>query len=181
MMCAASPLGGYSAATLLSAPKHVPLQLHLSAHGRRLQLEKRPGESAEHLVCKGLLWALLLPSHPTAECELDLGLRYTPDVVALGADGAPCWWCEAGHVKASKLGDLASTFPHARFSVAKWGRSDLRGYASQLTGQLRLPRTRTAPFELISFPDDSVERFVSDDGEVRVDFDDLEVVSLGEG
>ena len=99
---------------------------------------------------------------------------------ALGADGAPRWWGECGSVKASKLGDLACAFPDARISVAKWGRSDLRGYAARLRTELpTLPRTRTAPFELISFPAD-LERFLSDDGELDVSFDDLDVVALNE-
>jgi hypothetical protein len=125
------------------------------------------------------------------------------------------WWGECGSVKASKLSDLARAFPHARFSVAKWGRSDLRGYASQLRGQLTLPPTRTAPFDLVSFPADSIERcertrpasapprgthshslapprltrlvrgiapvaVVSDEGELRIGFDDLDVVPLAD-
>lgn len=174
-------LGGYTPATLLSAPKHEPLTLHLSAAGRGVQLEKAPGESVQHLVLKGLLWALLLPTHPDAACELDLGLRYKPDVVAIDPmSGKPCWWGECGSVKASKLGDLAAAFPQARISVAKWGRSDLRGYAGQLKSQLVLPPRlyRTAPFELLSFPADSIERFVAEDGQLSVSFDDVQVVPL---
>ena len=102
-----SPLGGYRAATLLSAPKHAPLTLHLTADATprplTLRLDKRPGESAEHLLLKALLWCCLLPTHPDAQCERDLGLRYTPDVVALGEDGrTPVWWGECGSVKATK-------------------------------------------------------------------------------
>ena len=172
-------LDGYSAATLLTAPKHAPLTVELSAHGRSVRLAKRPGESAHHLLLKGLLWACALPLHPEAQCELELGLRYRPDVVALGADGVtPCWWGECGSVKPSKLASLASTFPQAHIAVAKWGRSDLRGYASQLRGELALPRTRTAPFSLVSFPDDSLDRFLTDEGELRVSFDDLDIVEL---
>ena len=175
LMC----LGGYTSDTLLSAPKHAPLTLQLQASGRQLSLTKNPGESAEHLVLKALLWALLLPSHPEAKIEADLGLRYTPDVVALGDDSTPIWWGECGSVKSSKLSDLASAYPNARFSVAKWGRSDLRGYAATLSGELALPPGRTAPFELISFPADSVDRFVSDSGELSISWDQLEVISLG--
>ncbi len=173
-----APLGGRTTANLLAAPKHAPLQLSLTAHGRRLRLSKRAGESAEHLLLKALLWACVLPRHPGAQCERDLGLRYTPDVVALGADGTPCWWGECGSVKPSKLADLARDFPHAHLCVAKWGRSDPRGYASQLRSQLALPPTRTAPCEVVSFPADSVDRFVSDDGQLYVSFDDLDVVAF---
>lgn len=175
-----APLGGYTSATLLSAPKHVPLTLTLTAHGRRTSVSKNPGETAEHLVLKVLLWALLLPTHPSVEIERDLGLRYRPDVVALDDAGSPEWWCECGSVKASKLGNLASAFPRARISVAKWGRGDLRGYAGTLKAQLpELPPT--VDFDLISFPADSCERFISDEGELSIAFDDLDVVPLHVG
>lgn len=174
-----SALGGYSPSTLLGAPKHEPLEVALHvASGRSVHLSKSPGESVEHLILKGLLWALLVPSHPTVMCEVDLGLRYKPDVVVLdAATGEPCWWGECGHVKPSKLADLGRAFPYARFSVAKWGRGDLRGYAGQLRSQLRLP-ARAAPFDLISFPADSIERFIRDDGLVSVGFDELQIVPL---
>jgi hypothetical protein len=202
-------LGGYTAATLLDAPKHTPLSvcLQCARSGSAVTLAKAPGESVEHLVLKGLLWALLLPAHPDAACEVDLGLRYKPDVVALDhASGLPRWWGECGSVKPSKLQHLATSFPDCRFTVAKWGRSDLTGYAYQLVRRaltrtplkeplpspclaptlpsraqrsgVRLPHRRTAPFELVSFPADSIERFISDEGHVTVDFEDLQVISL---
>ena len=173
-------LGGYSAATLLAAPKHEPLSLSLAGGGgARVRLTKAPGESVQHLLLKGMLWSLLLPTHPDAACEVDVGLRYRPDVVSLdGASGRPRWWGECGSVKASKLNELAAAFPDCRFSVAKWGRSDLTGYASQLRSGLALSSQRTAPFELIGFPADSAERFVADDGQLTVTFEDLQVVRL---
>lgn len=178
---AALPLNGYTPATLLSAPKHELLALELSAAQRTLRFQKTAGESVEHVVLKALLWALLLPTHPEAACELDLGLRYRPDVVALDADGSPAWWGECGSVKASKLADVAAAFPSARITVAKWGRSDLRGYANQLKADLKpkLSRApRLAPFEVISFPADSIERFMAADGQLSVSFEDLQVVPL---
>ena len=166
------PLGGYTADTLLGAPKHAPLELHLaSPHTpERLCLTKAKGESVEHLLLKGLLWALLLPTHPDAVCERDLGLRYRPDVVAMDGGELPVWWGECGSVKASKLRDLALAFPQCRFSVCKWGRSDLRGYAAGLRKEMDLPERskRAPPFELINFPSDSIDRFLSDDGTVSV-------------
>ena len=174
------PLGGYSPDTLLSAPKHEPLELTLRSSGQKLQLAKAPGESVEHLVLKGLLWALLLQTHPSAcFCEKDLGLRYRPDVVAFDEGNQISWWGECGSVKASKLNDLMEAFPNARISVAKWGRSDLRGYASNLRSELNVPADgRAVPFELISFPADSIDRFIAADGELTVAFNDLQVVPL---
>lgn len=44
--------------------------------------------------------------------------------------------------------------------------------------ELKLSPERTAPFELISFPADSAERFIGEDGEITIDFGDLQVVRL---
>jgi hypothetical protein len=83
-------------------------------------------------------------------------------------------------VKGSKLSELSSAFPLTRFSVAKWGRSDLPGYANQLRAEIKLPKQRAAPFEVVSFPADSIERFVAADGRLSVSFEDLQVVPLVE-
>ena len=181
-MLAPLALGGYTSDTLLSAPKHQPLELHLTAPSTpdaKLHLVKTKGESVEHVLLKALLWALLLPTHPDAVCERDLGLKYRPDVVAL--DGlAPVWWGECGSVKPSKLRDLALAFPGCRFSVCKWGRSDLRGYAAGLRKELDLPLRGdySPPFELLNFPTDRLGRFLSDDGELTVFWDDIQSTPL---
>ena len=100
-------------------------------------------------------------------------------MVAFDEGNQISWWGECGSVKASKLNDLMEAFPNARISVAKWGRSDLRGYASNLRSELNVPADgRAVPFELISFPADSIDRFIAADGELTVAFNDLQVVPL---
>lgn len=180
MLSAPPALGGYTPSTLLSAPKHEPLELNLRAHGQSVLLKKTPGESAEHLLLKGLLWALLLPSHPAGAVRVERpldGVRYRPDVVALDDRERVRWWGECGSVKPSKLAELAIAYPAARFSVCKFGRSDLVGYATSLKRELALP-PRAAPFEVLSFPSTAAEDFLRDDGEVDVLFSDLQVIPL---
>ena len=193
-------LSGYSAADLWMVPKSQPVQLTLTAHGQSLSVGKAPGESIEHLLMKGLVWALCLPQYPDAVCELDLETlelnrpereagfgraayrRYRPDVAALppSGGGVPCWWAECGSVSMKKLGVLARELPGTRLTVAKWARSDLSGYASSLRRELSgEPRgKRISPFELISFPADSAERFLSDDGEVSITLDDVDIIQV---
>jgi hypothetical protein len=43
-------------------------------------------------------WALYLPLYPNLSVEIGVGDRYKPDVVALGEDGRPLFWAEAGQV-----------------------------------------------------------------------------------
>lgn len=174
-------LCGYTPATLLSAPKGERLHLSLSAPGgRKLTFVKVRGESMQHVLLKAMTWALLLPAHPTAVCEIDIGHRYRPDVVALDSTGElPLCWGECGAVTTTKLSDLASAFPDTHFAVSKWAHSDLSGYAQQLRSELALP-ARAAPFELFSFPDDAAYRFVSPEGEIQIERGDVQVVEIAE-
>mmetsp|Transcript_54531 Transcript_54531/g.90415 ORF Transcript_54531/g.90415 Transcript_54531/m.90415 type:complete len:182 (+) Transcript_54531:45-590(+) len=172
-----SPLGGHRASELLNIPKAQTLPLIFRSRGQTARLRKTPGESVEHLLLKALLWALYLPQYPNAQCEpaaceLDVGNLYRPDVVALGATGEPSWWGECGSVSSTKISALATKFPRTHFTVAKWARSDLSGYAGSLRSDVG-GGPRVAPFEVLSFPADSAERFVSDNGDVQIKWDDV--------
>ena len=50
--------------------------------GRRLRLWKRRGESYEHVLMKALGFAMYAGEFPQLEVEPDVGLRYTPDLLA---------------------------------------------------------------------------------------------------
>ena len=179
-----SPLAGYTPATLLGAPKGERLTLRLSAQGRPLTLVKVRGESVEHVLMKGFLWALLLPSYPSVVCEMDVGHRYKPDVVSLGDAGAPVCWGECGAVTVGKLAQLAEDFPATHFAVCKWAHSDISGHAQQLRSDLETKfewvRERVAPFEVLTIPDNGPDEFITEDGEILITRDQLQIVDLAE-
>jgi len=139
----------------------------------------------EHLLLKVLIWSLYLPLYTTAECEdcacaLDVGSRYNPDAVALSLNGKVLWWGECGSVKESKLAHVAWTMPSTHVTVAKWGRSDLSGYAGSLRRALsdsplrqKFRSKRPASFEVISLPADCTERFLREDGSIDIGWDDV--------
>jgi hypothetical protein len=149
----------------------LPGKLKLRAHGRSIVLHSRGRDRPSHGVMKALLWALYLPEFPTATIEIDVGDRYKPDVVALDPEGKPLLWGEAGMVSPKKLRDLAKRYREARLVVAKW--------AASLEPHLVHSRKaiedveRTAPFDVISFPADGRDRFITADGDVQVSFDDV--------
>ena len=91
------------------------------------------------------------------------------DEVALSEAGEPYWWGECGSVTSDKLSELHASFPSMRLTIAKWGHSDLSGYAAQLRQALPAVADGTAPrIDLVSFPEDSASRFVKDDGSLSV-------------
>ena len=58
--------------------------------------------------------------------------------MALSEAGKPYWWGECGSVTSEKLSDLHASFPSMRLTIAKWGHSDLSGYAAQLRQAMEL-------------------------------------------
>lgn len=141
------------------------------AHGKQVVFVKPPNESVEHVLLKVFLWALYLPAYPGLSVEIATGDRYKPDVVALGKWGEPLFWGEAGHVSPAKLRALAKRYRYTHFAWARWdARLDpLESMVREALAGLQ----HAAPFDLLCFPHDSVDRFIGADGTVAVNFADL--------
>ena len=146
-------------------------KLTFYAHRRTLVLVKRPNEKIEHRLMMALLWALYLPRYPETRIDVPINSRYRPDLVQLDAHGQPVFWGEAGEVGAEKLAFLCKRYRATHLVFAKWN-INLAPVARMLdaaTSGLR----RTAPVELIGFDADSW-RFVRENGEIELSFDDIE-------
>ncbi len=150
---------------------HLRRKWTLRAHGRQVVFVKKPVESTEHVVMKALVWALYLPQYPELVVEIKIGDRYKPDVVALDSTGEPVFWGEAGEVSTAKIRSLARRYRRTHFALAKWGAP--LGPLAEIVGRATKGLDRTAPFDLIAFPQDAVERFIDDDGVIHVQTDDL--------
>ncbi len=138
----------------------------LRAHGRQVVFVKKPYESGTHVLTKALLWALYLPEYPDLTVEIGVGDRYKPDVVALDEHGEPRFWGEAGEVGVAKIRSLARRYRDTHFAIAKWD-TRLDPYIAIVEEALAGLHGRAA-FDLLSFPADSAERFVGDDGVIRI-------------
>lgn len=151
--------------------EQIPRKWALKAHDQRVVFVKSPNENGRHVIMKALLWALYLPFYPDMTVEVAIGDRYKPDLVALDAWGKPRFWGEAGQVDTGKIHSLCRRYHETHFVIAKWGqRIDLLAEVVQAAD----PRGhRRAPFDLITFPQDSLSRFFDADGQVQVQFDDL--------
>jgi hypothetical protein len=67
--------------------------------GRRVRLWQRNGESYGHVLMKALGFAMFVPAYPNLEIETKLGLRYTPDLIALDEKNEKndyAFWGECG-------------------------------------------------------------------------------------
>lgn len=142
------------------------------AHGRKQIVAKRRHERPEHVFMKAFLWSLYLPEYPDAVIEVKVGDRYKPDVVVLDRWGGPVFWGEAGRVGTGKIESLVRRYRDTHFALAKWD-TDLEPF-EQIVDDAVAGLDRGAPFDLLRFPPDSLERFVDERGTIDIDFDRLE-------
>ncbi|BBO71959.1 hypothetical protein DSCA_58890 [Desulfosarcina alkanivorans] len=140
------------------------------AGGRKLVVVKRPVERFRHVVMKALLWALFLPSYPHLRVEVPIGCKYKPDLVQTGPQG-PEFWAEAGHIGTQKLRCMLRRFPRTHFALAVWGGS-FAPLESRIHHQTS-PMRRSAPIDLIAFPEDADTHFIDGRGWIRITLDDL--------
>lgn len=149
----------------------IPRKWTLKTQGRQVVFAKNPGESSRHVLMKALLWALYLPQYPNLTVEIAIGDRYKPDLVALNDLSEPVFWGEAGQVGVDKIHSLCRRYPQTHFAVAKWAQR-IEPVAEVVRAADPRGR-RKAPFDLLSFPPDSLERFFDADGHIHVIWDDV--------
>ncbi|MDQ3907039.1 MAG: hypothetical protein M3268_01720 [Acidobacteriota bacterium] len=96
--------------------------------GRRVRLWKRAGESYEHVLMKALGFAMYAREFPGLEVEPEVGLRYTPDLLARRDEaehrGARFpFWGECGQTTVRKIGWLLKHADVGRLVLFKMVRS----------------------------------------------------------
>ena len=161
----------------------LPRKLTLRALGpdgpQKVVFVKKRQEGIEHVLMKAFLWALYLPAYPDLAIEVPVGDRYKPDLVQLDAFGEPVFWGESGKVGAGKIASLVRRFPATHFAMAKWD-APLAPFVEIVEEAFgALNGSQRPPFDVLRFPPDSADRFITDDGTVTVSFDDIERVRLG--
>lgn len=131
--------------------------------GERRTFMKRRGESILHVLMKALLFAAYEHRFPGVEIERDLRDRYVPDLVAVDGEGNVLFWGECGKTDLKKIHSVAQRFPSAELAVAKWD-VRLQGYEPTVRRALQGPPQARGRVTLHSFPDDSLDRYFTDDG-----------------
>jgi hypothetical protein len=108
--------------------------------------------------------------------EVAIGDRYKPDLVARDETGKPVFWGEAGQVSVDKIRALGKRYRDTHFAMAKWDRRLVP--VVDLVREALDSVERQAPFDLISFPRDSLTRFIDQDNHIHIRFEDVEWVRL---
>jgi hypothetical protein len=100
--------------------------------GRRVRLWQRAGESYEHVLMKALGYAMFAAEYPQMEIEVKVGLRYKPDLIAVGEAGDFDFWGECG---ANSFRKTAWILKHTRAKKLVLFKIGIN--ADQFTRQLR--------------------------------------------
>lgn len=155
-------------------------KLTLRAHDRQVVLIKRANEQSTHVLMKAFLWALYMPTYPEVQIEVPIGDRYKPDVVAMDTQAQqPRFWGEAGQVSTQKFRSLARRYRSTHFALARWNER-LDSVVDLVSGAIAgLPRA--APFDVLIFPPDSAERFLDQQGHIRLSHADVDWQRLEAG
>ncbi len=150
---------------------HLRRKLTFQAYGRKMIFVKKPYEHMHHVIMKALLWAIYLPEYDELAIEIAIGKRYKPDVVALDENKSPRFWGEAGAVSANKMRTLVKRYRSTHIAFSKW---DARlAPFEKILNKVHFDCQRTAPVDLISFPGDSENRFISTGGRIDVRLSDV--------
>jgi len=100
--------------------------------GKRMRLWQRTGESYEHILMKALGYAMFVGDYPNLEIETKVGLRYKPDLIAVGERGDFAFWGECGQNSIRKTHWILK---HTR--TEKMVLFKISGSARQLINQIR--------------------------------------------
>lgn len=103
--------------------------------GRRARLWQRPGESYEHVLMKALGYAMFVEDFPEMEIEKKVGLRYKPDLVAVGENNKFVFWGEAGDNSFRKTFWLLKHAPVEKLVLFKIARSETQ-FLKQLRSEI---------------------------------------------
>jgi hypothetical protein len=97
-------------------------------------------------------------------------------VVAVDELGKPQFWGEVGQITVQKIRSLLKRYRATHVAIAKW-QTPLKPYIEIVTKALDgLQRDR--PVDLINFQEDSVQRFIDENGRITINHDYLNWVRL---
>lgn len=149
----------------------LPRHWRVKAHQQQIILLRGSQERGEHVVMKALLWALYLPFYENLHIEMKIEDRYKPDVFGQNEAGDITFWGESGKVSQKKIASLLRRYPTTHFAIAKWD-MPLKPLV-ELVSDARKQSKHQAPFDLISFPPDSLQKFIAHTGTISLSHADL--------
>lgn len=144
---------------------------------QKIVLIKQSGEREEHVYMKAFLAHLYYPAYSNLGVEIRFPQekRYKPDLLATNLSGEALFWGECGQLAPRKIDTICRRYRSTHFAFAKWDtRLDV---FEDLVRKTVNPISRTAPIDLINFPDPCREALL-DDGRIDLSFEDVQRIRI---
>eukprot|EP00816_Leptocylindrus_hargravesii_P005272 CAMPEP_0196815802 /NCGR_PEP_ID=MMETSP1362-20130617/51940_1 /TAXON_ID=163516 /ORGANISM="Leptocylindrus danicus, Strain CCMP1856" /LENGTH=206 /DNA_ID=CAMNT_0042192913 /DNA_START=209 /DNA_END=829 /DNA_ORIENTATION=- len=155
---------------------------------------KKSQETLQHVLGKGIIWALHRRTYPNIYVERDIGDKRVPDVVAFEdncestVDGhasatashsirtknsQPLFWGESGRMSPQKAGEIASKYPSTHFVHLRWGMENDENWSRDIEYAVRPTlKDRSAPFEFAILKCDP-KKYIDEDGVICINRADV--------
>lgn len=143
--------------------------------GTKIIFSRSPHETEFHVYAKALVYALFHKRYPTIRVEAKIDDRFQPDLSAEDYDGTMILWAECGHVSFTKIEKLFKKYRKAHFVFVKEER-EIPLFKKQLDKMAK--DMRSLPLvDIIIYPEHFQEWNVSEEGDVYINKDDLNIIS----
>ncbi len=144
---------------------------------QKIVLIKKSGESEEHVYMKAFLAHLYHAAYPNLGVEIRFPQekRYKPDLLATNLTGEALFWGECGQLAPRKINTICSRYRSTHFAFAKWN-AKLDVFEHLVRKAVKGVK-RSAPIDLINFPDPCREALL-EDGRINISFEDVQLVRI---
>jgi hypothetical protein len=140
----------------------------------KIIFNKSAHETEFHPYARALVFALYHKQYPTIRVEAKVDDRFQPDLTAIDYDGTMIFWAECGSVSLTKIEKLFKKYRKAHYVFVR-EKKDIEAFVRNLDrmakGMLSLPLV-----DIVVYPEHFQEWNVSEEGDVYVNKDDVEVI-----
>ncbi len=146
---------------------------------KKIVISKLGHESEFHPYAKALIFALYHTTYQTMRVEAKMEeARFQPDVSAEGYDGTMLFWAEVGNISLPKIEKLFKKYRQAHFVFVKEER-DVAVFRKQLD-KMAKDMVSLPLVDIVVYPEHFQEWNVSDEGDVFVNREDVQIINWHE-
>ena len=144
----------------------------------KIVFNKNYNESEFQVYAKALVYALYYKQYHSIRVEASVDERFQPDLSATGIDGGLVFWAECGNVSMDKIEKLFKKYRQAHFVFVR-EENDMAAFKKNLTK--RTKDLHSLPLiDIIVYPEQFKEWWVSDEGDVFVPREEVNIIRFHE-
>jgi hypothetical protein len=141
----------------------------------KIVFSKDSHETEFHVYARALVFALYYKQYPTLKVGAKFDGRFQPDLAAIDYDGTIIFWAECGNVSLNKIEKLFKKYRQAHYVFVK-PKNDLATFQRHLD-KVAKDIVSLPLVDIVIYPEHFHEWNVSDEGDVYIRKDDVEMIS----